>query len=160
MSALVAVVSFAYALQTSAGTYQTGVFAKTYGSGTFIELSSSYQTLISMSLPNVPITAYYYVVCDGYANINGSPEFAIGVDSTAEDASTRRFYTNTTGIHTERVYKLGPGAHSFYFIGRMYMGQGSAKVNYHTITVTIFTDGSLTQLAGTADAGLGVDEMG
>jgi hypothetical protein len=141
------------------GTYQSGVFYKVYGYGSWIELSASWKTLMSISLPNIPVSAYYHVVCDGYAYINSSyVQIAMGADNATEDPSTRRFYgewegITLTGIHTERVYNLGPGAHTFYFIGKIYSGYiADSRVNYHTITVTIFTDGSmLGELSETPD---------
>ena len=137
----------------AAGTYQCGVFSKSYGFGTWLYLSNtSWTTILSLSLPNVPISAYYHVVCDGHATVlNAMAEVAIGVDTTAEDTSTRRFYSytdigwNMVGIHTERVYHLAAGSHTFNFLGTILNGPvsyGYVSVNYHTITVTVFTDGS------------------
>jgi hypothetical protein len=146
-------VAFASMRVQSAGTYQSGVFGKYYGSGSFIQLSTSWQTLISLSLPNIPVTVYYYVVCDGHAACNGDEiEIAIGVDGVTVDTSTRRFYDATvTGIHTERLYSLGPGLHTFYFRARVYVDStGVSSVNYHTITAAIFTDGSVISPAWVA----------
>jgi hypothetical protein len=144
----------------TAGTYQTGIFSKSYGWGEWIYLNNaSWTTLMSLSLPDVPINAYYHVVCDGYAGIqNAVITSAIGVDGPTEDTGTRRFYGSEvtsgfmgTGIHTERTYYLGAGSHTFYFLGTIYnLGRGGySDINYHTITVTIFTDGSATALTTT-----------
>jgi len=162
-----AVAGFSLAASSSAGQYKTGGFAKVYGYGEWIRLEvvGEWHTLLSLSLPNVPINAYYHVVCDGWSNThNGELKIAIGVDSTTEDESTRRFYQHTdpnllVGIHTERVYYLAAGRHTFYFIGSKVGGGGNPSINYHTITVTIFTDGSLVELAGTAESDIAPDDV-
>lgn len=157
-----AIAGFASAL-TSKGAKQSGVFAKVYGSGAWIDLTTEWQTLLSITLPNIPMSVYYYVVCDGYAALQEEGteiEIAIGVDSATEDGSTLRFYGfywyGATGIHTERLYYLGPGSHTFYFLGRKFTA-GAAAVNYHTITVIVFTDGSLIELSETAEVGVAPD---
>ena len=141
----------AYAVTSSyRGNYWSAVYSKSYGFGSTISLTSSWRTILSITLPSLPSGLYYHVVCDGYAAIGDSQiQIAIGVDSTTEDTSTRRFYgsldtTILTGLHTERLYQLGAGSHTFYFLGRKYSSYGYANTNYHTITVTVYTDGGLT----------------
>jgi hypothetical protein len=92
---------------------------------------------------------YYHVVCDGYAFVSDSAAvIAIGVDSATIDGSTLRLYGASgvlqTGLHTERVYQLGAGSHTFQFRGTKQLNTGLVNVNYHTITVTVYTDGGLT----------------
>jgi len=162
-----ALAGFSLAASSSAGQYKTGVFAKVYGFGEWITITLEWQTLLSLELPYVPTSAYYHVVCDGFVNThNGELEIAIGVDSLTHDESTRRFYYGDlepisremlTGMHTERVYYLDPGQHAFYFLGRNTGGSGVPRVNYHTITVTVFTDGSLVELTGTAEGNVAPD---
>lgn len=162
-------VGFASAVYRNAGAgkYQTGVFAKVYGRGDWIYLGTigARETLLSLGLPSVPISAYYHVVCDGHAFIAGDGselEIAIGVDSTITDPSTYRYYQCYesmrvfTGVHTERVYYLDPGAHTFHFLGVL-MDGSSVSINYHTITATVFSDGSLIDLAETTEAGVTPD---
>jgi hypothetical protein len=154
--ASVAVASFASASNsnTAAGTYLTFAMQKSYGYGPWINLLSGWTTLISITTPNVGYAAWYQVSCDGYANVytGNEAEIAIGVDSTAETASTRRFYEATgvsyfeTGLHTEKMFYLGAGTHTFYFLARRYTGTGTVTTNYHTITVTFFTDAYVSQM--------------
>ena len=153
--ASVAVANYASALQAQGGITESAVFAEVYGYGSWMTLNGTFDTLLSVTTPNIPLSGYYHVVCDGYVSIEASAqvEIAIGVNSPTEDASTRRFYKTyghvtldflLTGIHTERVYYLGPGSHTFYFLG---LSSGTSRVNYHTITVTFFTHGGLTEHA-------------
>lgn len=150
--ASVAVANFASALNAQGGLTESAVFAKVYGFGNWIDLDGSVQTLLSITLPDIPMSGYYHVMADGYVLVidQAQASFALGVDSPTEDVSTRRSYQTspngiTTGVHTERVYHLGPGAHTFYFLATCI--NGLATVNYHTITVTFYTYGSLTELA-------------
>ena len=139
----------------AAGTYQTGVFSKVYGTGGYILLYQApiWTIVASLKLPNVPVTAYYHVVCDGQAWAGNEFEIAIGFDYLTYDSATRRLYTeDAQGIHTERVYKLGPGAHTFHFKGRKNPTSGDVAIDYQIITVTVFTDGSVIDLSGSDEA--------
>jgi len=160
-----AVAGFSLAASSSAGQYKTGVFAKVYDFGDWIYVDNTtyWEELISISLPNVPVNAYYYVVCDGYAAMQNSAclWIAISVDGIPEgddDGTTSRFYRYPdmpsvyTGIHTERLYYLDAGPHTFHFIAKLYWVYpgGEALINYHTITVVVFTDGGLIELVKTS----------
>ena len=107
----------------------------------------------------MPSKFYYHVVCDGYAHIS-TDDTVIAIwtnaDSTEIDWNTIRFYRRVeyTGIHTERVYYLGPGSHTFYFVGDRYWGTGEERINYYTITVTVYTDGQSTVAGGTVETGV------
>jgi len=136
--------------------YASAIWSKSYGYGAWIE-PTGWTTLLSITLPSFP-SLYYHVSCDGYAYLQDGVELeiAIGVDSPTEDASTRRFYgvgEMYTGLHTERVFKLGAGSHTFYFLATRYAGTGVPRINYMTITVTVYTDGGLTLLASTTEVG-------
>lgn len=150
-------VGLASSLSNKAGTYQTGVFGVEYGFGEWklLNVTEVWTELLRIRLPDVPIGAFYYVLCDGHAWCDGGMlQIAIGVDAPVEDDSTRRFIhsaellDNPSNIHTERLYHLGPGAHTFYFLGKLYQASpgGYVNINYHSITVIIFTDGRLMEL--------------
>ena len=137
----------------AAGGYRSAAFGKSYGYGTWIKLSSTYKSILSLDL-NLPMDCYVYVDCDGYAYLeNAEIEIAIGIDSPVEDESTRRFYGSDdygiygledgyTGIHTSRLYNLSKGKHTIYFLARVYKGT-TASVNYMSISALVFTDGNL-----------------
>ncbi|UCC33676.1 MAG: hypothetical protein JSW53_01345 [Candidatus Bathyarchaeota archaeon] len=161
----------AYAANTSAGKYQCGVFSVSYGWGTWVYLDDypNWTTILSLSLPPIPIDAYYQVICDGYAGIDDCQiRIGIGVDAPIEDESTRRFYGDSSnaegfdghGIHTDRVYFLEPGKHTFYFLGVITSTTDPeyyADLNYMTITVVVYTDGSVTQLNSMTESELSID---
>jgi hypothetical protein len=130
----------------------SAVFSKVNGIY-WVPLSTKWDPVMSIDLPFIGSSLYYKVECDGYLYLcNSTCGFAIGVDSPEVDPSTYRFYgypniEHLTGIHTERVYYLGPGAHSFYFLGRI-IGLGvayDAECCYISLTVTVFTHGSLEE---------------
>lgn len=145
--------NFAVASTSSGtGTYRSMVFAKVNTGLKELEIEGSWEVLLSISLPDVPISAYYHVVCDGYSYINSSDgiRVAISVDGNTYDERTfRAYWTFTTedggtNIHTELLYYLDPGSHTFDFLGdRMGLGPGLCRVNFHSITVTVYSDGSL-----------------
>ncbi|UCG45459.1 MAG: hypothetical protein JSV58_01370, partial [Candidatus Bathyarchaeota archaeon] len=85
--ASVAVASFASALNTQEVVTKSAVFAKVYGFGGWMDLDGSVQTLLSITLPSIPMSGYYHVVADGYVFVVDSAEasFALGVDSPTED---------------------------------------------------------------------------
>jgi len=137
----------------AAGGYRSAAFGKSYGYGTWIELNSTYKSILSLDL-NLPMDCYVYVDCDGYAYMDNTEiEVAIGIDKPVEDSSTRRFYgfrnyenlkleDGYSGIHTSRLYKLSKGKHTIYFLAREYEGK-TARVNYMSISALVFTDGNL-----------------
>ena len=162
----ITLVSFLAAVRAGTGTYQTGVFCKVYGYGTWIRVDTktSWVEIMNITLPNIPVSAYYHVSCDGYAALNYKPslKIAISVNSIptgSDDGTTRRFYeypeviSATTGIHTERVYHLAPGSHTFHFIGTLHVMPTSAhaNINYMSMTVVVFSDGALSESLGTMD---------
>ena len=115
---------------------------------------------LSIDLPYIGKSRYYKVECDGslWAD-HAACKFAIGVDTPVADPNTWREYGDDyiddlkTGIHTERVYYLGPGAHSFHFLGRIYDGGPFpyAVCCYMTITVTVYTHGILEKPASESE---------
>ena len=138
-----------FSTSTALAKHGSGAYGKSYGYGTWIELTPSYQAIYSMTF-SVPATVYGYVDCDGYAYMkNCEVEIAMGIDSTSEDVSTRRFYsyatgaTDTSGIHTSRLYKFNPGTHTIYFLARVFSGGTGweSRANYMSISVLIFQTG-------------------
>jgi hypothetical protein len=132
----------------------SGVFSKIHGDDPVL-LSTLMEPIMSINLPFIGQSLYYKVECDGYLSSGEAVcRFAIGADSPNEDPYTWRYYGDTgvdthtnMGIHTERVYRLGPGAHSFHFLGMIY-GEGvypHALVNRMSLTVTVYTHGSLEE---------------
>jgi hypothetical protein len=158
--ASVAIGGFAYASSNNAagtGTAQAYVWSKTESNFQTVTVRfSSFASILSVATFNVPISAYYHVVCDGYTFITGNVlGIAIGTDSLTPDLSTYRFYgingnSNQTygGIHTEKVYYLPKGVHTFYFLATKFSGTGpDCGVAYLSMTVTLFTDGSILTAA-------------
>jgi hypothetical protein len=118
--------------------------------------------MLSITVPNVGYSAWWNVVCDGYTYLSGADlGIGIGVDSTTIDTTTYRFYgyptaANTqlySGIHSEELYYLGAGAHTFHFLGNRNSGTGTCRVMYFKITVTFFTDAYVAQVGGSEVSG-------
>ncbi|UCE43989.1 MAG: hypothetical protein JSV57_00355 [Candidatus Bathyarchaeota archaeon] len=164
-------ISAAYAANTSAGRYQVEVFSVSYGWGDWIYLDDypNYTTILRLTLPNIPVDAYYHVTCDGYAGVQDCMIIiAIGVDAPIEDPSTRRLYGDYDnvegfqgyGIHTDRVYHLNPGSYTFGFLAAILDSSDPgyyADTNYMTVTVVVYTDGSVTQLNPMTEGELSID---
>ena len=96
-----------------------------------------------------------YVDVDGYAGIfDCELEIAIGIDDFInEDVSTRRYagfpngFFDTHGLHSSRLYLLGPGSHTIYFLAQITENVGPesyfARANYMSITALVFGGGGI-----------------
>jgi len=140
---------FCFTAANAQAQFRSAAYGKSYGYGSWVELSTSFKVIYSMTF-STPVTAYGYIDCDGYAAIhNCELQVAMGIDSTSEQASTRRFYsyptgaTDTSGIHTSRLWKFNPGTHTVYFLARVsYTGTGwYSRANYMSISVLLFEKG-------------------
>jgi hypothetical protein len=137
-----------------AGT-SSAVFSKAHGTDWVYLSFGDLLPIMEIELPYIGSWLYYKVECDGYLiSDTALCAFAIAKDIPSyADASTFRFYGDVTkygyatGIHTERVYYLGPADHSFYFLGSILMigPEPEAVCNYMSITVTVYTHGNLEE---------------
>ena len=137
---------------TALKTYQVAIWSK--NSPGFQDMTSGWASVVSISIPNIGIPLWFRVECSGYTYLKGNTlGIAIGVDSTSVDTSTYRYYGDPTvsetslysGIQTEELYYLPSGAHTFHFLAEKYSGSGAeCRVAYLKITVTVFTDGEVS----------------
>lgn len=143
---LVAVALLATAHIASAAN-RSAIFANNYGYGSWVQLTTTYQGLISVTF-NLPIPCKVYVEGGGYGyHSYAESEWALAYQSAAnEDEATRRFYSEDTiaqamGAQTSKTYSLGAGQHTFYLIARIFSTAGSCNTNYYTISAHVFETG-------------------
>jgi opacity protein-like surface antigen len=146
---LVAVALFATANMASAA-YRSAIFANNYGYGTWKLLTTSYQSLISVTF-YLPAAAKVYVEGGGYGYHNSCESgWALGYGpNMVEDQATRRFYSEDTysqamGAQTSKTYNLGAGTHTFHLLGEVFSAAGSCNTNYFTISAHVFETGNVT----------------
>lgn len=109
-----------------------------------------WQTIVSVTLPSLP-AGYYLAEADAHAyQDNAVLAIGIGVDSTTADATTQRFYDSLgetdvrQGVHTQEVFYLAAGSHTFYFRAGNINSVGTAQLEYSHITVTYSSTGSIS----------------
>jgi hypothetical protein len=128
-----------------------------YGFGEWIILDSTtpagWVVLDSLTI-DLPEERPVYVDVDGHGFMNNCElVIAIGIDdSINEDESTRRFYSfptgdlDTSGLHSSRLYLLGPGSHTIYFLAQINrVGETGyfVNANYMSITALVFGGGGI-----------------
>jgi len=108
-----------------------------------------WQTIVSVTLPSLP-AGYYKAEVDAHSYQSGAVlGIGIGVDSTTADTTTQRFYDSLgetdvrQGVHTQEVFYLGAGSHTFYFRAGNVNPTGTAQLWNSHITVTYFPTGSI-----------------
>jgi hypothetical protein len=112
---------------------------------------SGWSTIVTLTTPSLP-TGYYKVELDAHAYLEYPSRLGIGigVDSTSSDATTLRYWqcdsspfesgsTFLTDVHTQEVFLLAEGTHTFYFrAGETSGGGGYCGLQNSHITVTFF----------------------
>jgi hypothetical protein len=68
-----------FSTSTALAKHGSAAYGKSYGFGSWIQLTDSYQVIYSMTF-SVPVTVYGYVDCDGYAGMyDCEVEIAMGL---------------------------------------------------------------------------------
>ncbi|KPK67684.1 hypothetical protein AMJ71_07610 [candidate division TA06 bacterium SM1_40] len=149
-SLIIAAVAVLVIASMASADFRSGIYANNYGYGSWVQLTGSYQSLISVTF-TLPISAKVYVEAGGYGyHSSCESEWALGYGAAAvEDPATRRFYSEDTisqamGVQTSKTYSLGAGTHTFHLIGQVYSTGGSCNTNYYTISAHVFEFGSVT----------------
>jgi hypothetical protein len=115
------------------------------GSG-FVSTSSTYVTVTSQNI-TLPAGGYVFAeasAASGYWNGSYEGMMAIGFGSTTEDYYTERWFTFNSSdemmpVSTSRIYYLGAGTHTIYFLAKRFSGSGSVWFPRYTLSV-IFID--------------------
>ena len=121
-------------------------------------LDNEWSTIVTLTTPSLP-AGYYKVELDAHSYLEYPSRLGIGigVDSTSADSTTTRYWqcdsspfvsgsTFLADVHTQEVFYLAAGAHTFYFrAGETYSGTGGdCQLQNSHITVTFFPDGSIS----------------
>ncbi len=139
-------------------------YGTSYGFGPWINLNvdtpAGWVVLDSLTV-DLPEIRPVYVDVDGHGFMNDCElVIAIGIDDfIIGDESTRRFYSfpngdlDTSGIHSSRLYLLGPGSHTIYFLAQINKVGGTGyyvDLNYMSITALVFGGGGIQLSASRA----------
>jgi hypothetical protein len=112
---------------------------------------SGWSTIVTLTTPNLP-TGYYKVELDAHSYLEYPSRLGIGigVDSASSDSTTTRYWqcdsspfvsgsTFLGDVHTQEVFLLSAGTHTFYFrAGETSGGGGYCGLQNSHLTVTFF----------------------
>jgi hypothetical protein len=117
---------------------------------------TGWTTVTSLTTPSLP-AGYYKVELDAHAYMVYPSHLGIGigVDVASADSTTQRFWqcddspfvsgsTFMGDVHTQEVFYLAAGAHTFYFRAGRTSGTADCELEYSHITVTFSPDGSVS----------------
>lgn len=136
-------------VQVEAPTPSVYIMERTYSPWT--GALTGWQTIVTATLPSMA-AGYYKVELDAHSwQTNSRLGIGIGVDSASADATTTRYYDSNvggdtevlTGVHTQEVFYLPAGSHTFYFRAGNVAGAGEVQLQNSHITVTFFPTGSI-----------------
>jgi len=113
------------------------------------EITSGWQTIVAITLPNLP-AGYYKAEVDAHSfQSNAVLGIGIGVDTQTADETTQRFYDSLgetdvrQGVHTQETFYLPAGSHTFYLRAGNTGSTGTIQLQYSHITVTYFANGQI-----------------
>ena len=125
------------------------VYERIYASWYSIPVST-WVTMTSITLPNMPTAGYYKVELDANIyEVNSEFGLSIGVDAPSGDATTSHYYDEgeggdaVLGVHTQETYYLAAGVHTFYFRAGHTNALGTCQIQNSHITVTFFSTGRI-----------------